>query len=191
MNYVTCIGSPDPSGTLLRMVNTPELQEQLRRFQAELADAEIKARSASRRVESLRQVVEGLRGLMAPDEQTHLFFGSVRETVRSMTENIASINEAKIEPAKKEWPVAQNGEVPLRGRDAVRKVLIDTRRAWKLPALAVEIQRRGFMPDVASPRDAVAATTQRLVKDGEVERIGHGVYRYRLDKLPPANEEGG
>lgn len=153
-----------------------DVREQLRHFQHELVAAEGEAQRASQRVENLRQVVQGLKGLLAAGEpeRTPPLFGSLEPA-------------GKIEPPGE--PPHETAEEPLRGRDAVRRVLIDSRRAWKIPDLAAEIQKCGWMPDVASPRDATAASVQRLVRDGEAERVGYGTYRYRLDKLPPPQED--
>jgi len=163
---------------------TDEKQEALSRFERELADAEREAKQVNRRVHNLRRVVAGLKGLLEPDDddaELSLFAVQRRAVASAIREEPEAVVEGPIEPG-------DNGR-PLRGRDAVRQVLIDTRRQWKIPALALEVERRGYMPGVKSYRDAVAATVQRLVKDGEAERVGHGVYRYRLDKLPPP--EGG
>lgn len=148
-------------------MNNDEFEEALRKYEAELASAEAEASAAILRVDALRKIVEGLRTLQQPVRQTERLF---------------------VPPASEpvEEPPGSNGHFGFpRGRDAVRGVLVDSRKAWKIPDLAAEIERRGWMPDVKSKRDAVAATVQRLVKDGDVERVGHGVYRYRLDKLPP------
>jgi hypothetical protein len=144
--------------------------DELRRYESELALAEALAAAAISRVDALRKVVEGLRYLEKPDRQPQRLFESVPATPEP------------VEPG----PAASHG-FP-RGRDAVRGVLIDARSAMKIPDIAAEIERRHWMPDVQNTRDAVAATVQRLVRDGEVERVAHGVYRYRLDKLPPLPE---
>jgi hypothetical protein len=158
------------------MVTESDIKQQIRHFQAELAEAEADAKRAINRVESLRQIVSGLKGLSAasePEVTERLFPAPATSLVRDIPHG----GDLTVSP-------------PLNGRDAVRQVLIDTRRAWKIPELAAEIQARGWMPGVASPRDATAASVQRLWKqDQEVERVGHGVYRYRLDKLPPLTEE--
>jgi hypothetical protein len=135
----------------------------LREYELELAAAEAEAAAAITRVEALRNIVEGLRVLQQPAGQT--------EPAMEASGEVTS------------GPPSHAGSP--RGRDAVRGVLVDTRRAWKIPDLAAEIERRRWMPDAVNKRDAVAATVQRLVKDGEAERVGHGVYRYRIDKLPP------
>jgi len=144
-------------------------EEELRHYESELASAEALAATAINRVEALRKIVEGLRALQQPTPRgTARLFDPPRENV----------------PPNVVGATPTSGAAP-RGREAVRRVLVETRRAWKIPELADEIGRRGWMPDVQSRRDATAATVQRLVKDGEAERVGHGVYRYRLDKLPP------
>jgi hypothetical protein len=149
--------------------------DELRRYESELSLAEAEAQAALIRVEALRKIVEGLRALQQPTHQAESLF----ETAPPVEDNATEVRETE----ESIGPGASFG-FP-RGREAVRGVLIDTRRTWKIPELAKEIERRGWMPGVRSKRDAVAATVQRLVKDGEAERVGHGVYRYRLDKLPP------
>lgn len=146
--------------------------DELRRYELQLAAAEAEAAAAISRVDALRKIVEGLRYLEKPSRQAERLFDESPGA-------LATDEEGTGAAASFGFP---------RGRDAVRGVLVDSRSAWKIPALAGEIERRGWMPDVKNTRDAVAATVQRLVRDGEAERIGHGVYRYRLDKLPPLAE---
>ncbi|HEU5214033.1 MAG TPA: hypothetical protein VFU30_00690 [Gaiellaceae bacterium] len=158
------------------MENGTDIRSQLARFKAELSKAEEEASLASRRVNYLRQVVDGLNGLLradAPASAIRLFD----------TPGI----ELKADPPI----VTVGGDHPvLRGRAAVRAVLEETRRALSIPELVAEIERRGWMPDVERRRDATASSVQRLVQDGEAERVGRGVYRLRLDQLPPPPEEG-
>ncbi len=158
------------------MAKPEDLQETIRRFREELRQAETEAQAALRRRDHWRHVVSSLVAL-AEGEATE------------RPPNLFEITAAPFPRPDPVVVVGANGEVP-RGREAVRLVLIDTRRAWKIPELAEEIKRRGWMPGVVSHRDAVAATVQRLVKDGVAERVGHGVYRYRLDKLPPKQDSG-
>jgi hypothetical protein len=150
--------------------------DELRRYELQLASAEAEAAAAISRVDALRKIVEGLRYLQKPPRQAERLFPESPE--------LEIEDDTADQPV--DGPAASYG-FP-RGRAAVRGVLIDSRRAWKIPALAAEIERRGWMPDVKNTRDAVAATVQRLVRDEEAERVGHGVYRYRLDKLPPLAE---
>lgn len=150
--------------------------DELRRYELQLASAEAEAAAAISRVDALRKIVEGLRYLQKPPRQSERLFVESSEPQAIEEDDDQSVG----------GPAASYG-FP-RGREAVRGVLIDSRRAWKIPALAAEVERRGWMPDVKNTRDAVAATVQRLVRDEEAERVGHGVYRYRLDKLPPLAE---
>ncbi|MGH3429024.1 MAG: hypothetical protein ACRD4E_03420 [Bryobacteraceae bacterium] len=169
------------------MENVSDTRQQLADFRAQLAQAEQEASRATRRLNYLRQVVEGLNGLLKADtpEATPSLFEINISDPRSNVARMLEITREELAPAPSP---PGNGRV-LRGRAAVRAVLAESRRAWKIPELAEEIQRRGWMPDVASPRDATAASVQRLVQDEEAERVGRGEYQLRLDKLPPPPDE--
>jgi hypothetical protein len=157
------------------MENRVDIREQLARFRGQLAEAEKEASRATQRVNHLRQVVDGLQGLLSSEEP-------------SLT--VPLFDSGRIELKADPPTVVVGGDHPvLRGRAAVRKVLEDTRRALTIPELVEEIERRGWMPDVERRRDATASSVQRLVQDGEAERVGRGVYRLRLDQLPPPPEE--
>lgn len=149
-----------------------ELGHSLSLFRRELVIAEREAAEALNRVESLRNIVAGLVSLhrfRVPPTAPALFTLPDEETT-------AEIEEVVID-----------GEAP-RGREAVRRVLIENRREMKIAEIVETILAKGWMRNVQRPRDAVAATVQRLVHDGEAERVGVGTYRYRLDKLPPQAE---
>ena len=126
------------------MDDTPELQT-LRRYEAELVKAEQAAQLAIQRRESLRQVVEGLRDLMTP-ERAILRDRKRRALTDPLTARVHRLWEDATEERPKRAPeTTNNGKVP-RGREAVRRVLIETRDSWRVPALAEEIGRRGWMP---------------------------------------------
>jgi hypothetical protein len=179
------------------MQTESEIREQLAHFQGELRHAEQEASRATRRVNHLRQVVDGLTGLLQadePDPSARLFEVGTAHTIRSilekaggaMTEAVAG-DEATVHSVT----TVENGVVNApRGREAVRAILEESRREWSIPDLTAEIQRRGWMKGVERPRDATASSVQRLVTDGVAERVGRGVYRLRLDQLPPPPEVG-
>lgn len=156
--------------------------EALKRFERDLAVAEVDAQKAIRRVESLRRVVSGLRQLVQADgPRGSRLFEVPSADEAAEVEALAAANATNNQVATN-----GNGDDKPRGREAVSRVLIETRTALKIPDLVKEIQARGWMLDVQRPRDAVAASVQRLVQDEVAERVGVGTYRYRLDKLPPA-----
>lgn len=80
-----------------------------------------------------------------------------------------------------------------RGAEAIRRILLETRRPWRVQALMGELEQRGWIdPDVQQPDRAVHAAIQRLVKKyGEVERVGHATYQYRRELLPPEDDQSG
>jgi hypothetical protein len=147
------------------------LKKSVALFEDELADAEREASEAYKRVEALRQVVAGMRGLVGAEPQQ----GPALFTVESSPQKDA------------DSPPAHANGTTLSARDAARLVLIETRLSWKVPDLAREIGKRALLSgDVSRPQDAVSTAIKRLVKAGEVERTGRGYYAYRLDKLPAA-----
>lgn len=157
------------------MENRADIRDQLARFKGQLAEAEKEASRAAQRVNYLRQVVDGLQGLLTAETPV--------PAVQLFDTGLALKADPPIVTINRDHPV-------LRGRAAVRKVLEETRRALTIPELVAEIEQRGWMPDVERRRDATASSVQRLVQDGEAERVGRGVYRLRLDQLPPPPEEG-
>jgi len=180
-------------------VNRSETEDLLRKFRRELEDAERVAKDAINQVDSLRRVVRGLEGVLGIEEPAtaRVWAGSARGAARSRSrvvrENLQQVQEAQ--QALMEDTVAAvavlNGEDAPRGREAVRRILVEARRQMHIDEIVKEALRRGWMLDVSSPKNALTAAAKRLVDDGELERRGRAVYRYRLDKLPAPETKGG
>lgn len=150
-------------------MNANSARDTLHVFESELAEAEAEAKVAITKVDSLRKIVEGMRAyveLSAPGAP-QLFEPRVPPEVAEAVEAIA------------------NGAGNPRGREAVRLILIGSRRPMDSAALAIDATKRGWMTHVEDVERALNAAANRLVKDGEIEKIGK-MFRYPLDKLPPA-----
>jgi hypothetical protein len=149
-------------------MNANSARDTLREFESELAQAEAEAKVAITKVDSLRKIVEGMRAyveLSAPGGTAQLFESTVPPEVAEAVEAIA------------------NGAGNPRGREAVRLILIGSRRPMDSAALAIDAMKRGWMTHVEDVERALNAAANRLVKDGEIEKIGK-LYRYPLEKLP-------
>jgi hypothetical protein len=166
----------------------------LERYEQELAKAEAVAQAAYRKVESLRGIVENLRTYLGiPNPRFGARQASPAEVAQIKANQLAIVEQQNVQRARERRPVPQPialpGEAPTpRGREAVREILIKTRRTMHVNEIVAEAESRGWMKDVKDPWNALSAAAKRLVKDGEVESQGRAQYRYRLDKLPPADD---
>lgn len=153
------------------MIERARLIESLHNFRTELDEAEQRAKAALAEADALRKIVEGIEGLVS---------GGVTQLTISDTGTISrpslNGNEAVV------------GDTP-RGKEAVRRLFLETRRTWKRRAIIEEVVRRGWIdPEARNPNSAIGASIDRLAKAGELRRHAHATYRYT--KLPPLNEEG-
>jgi hypothetical protein len=146
-----------------------DAHETLKTYEADLADAERRLTDVGQEVAALRKVVEGMRELLRRE--------------RSPKSALPLFDTETPDEPTPDQPA--DGFVP-RGSDAVARVLIERRTPTRVTELIEDMRQRGWLSaDAKHPEAAVRAALQRLVKSAEVERVSQGVYRYRLDKLPP------
>jgi hypothetical protein len=146
----------------------------LARYELQLADAEAAAKIAILKAESLRKIVEGLRSFI----DAEMTAPTPAQLWRPTPSPFAA---RRAEPAA---TTVSSPETP-RGREAVRLVLIEDRGTMHLDEIEAAVTQRGWMEDVADRRNALGAAATRLVRDGEIERVGPSRFRYRIEKLPP------
>lgn len=147
------------------------LIESLDGFRRELVVAEERATNALAEVDALRKIIEGVESLMTG-----------RPTQLAMRDSTAIVG--------RDEPNGAGPDAP-RGQEAVRRLLVETRREWKRSALIQEILRRGWInPEAKHKQAAVGTALDRLVREGEVERVPNkrATYRYPPDKLPPIED---
>ena len=65
------------------------------------------------------------------------------------------------------------------------------RLPMSIKEIAADVKSRGWMANLDDPRNALAAAANRLVGEGEVEKVNPNVYRYRIDRLPPVFDTTG
>jgi hypothetical protein len=151
------------------------LNESLNSFRLDLVEAEERAQLALAEVDALRKIIEGVEALMMGRPTQLVIQESGTIVGRGQTNGTSAVT----------------GEDAPRGQEAVRRLLIESRREWKRSALIQEILRRGWINPAAKHKQAAVGTAlDRLVKDGEVERVPdkRATYRYPPDKLPPTED---
>jgi hypothetical protein len=125
-----------------------DLTRMLDSLKAEQAEAEAQLAQLQHRVASLRQAVSGIEGLLQlhkPDES-------------------ASVGESMLEPARDTAHASPNGRAEVdrpTSTEAVRRVLVETRKPWTVKAMTEELNRRGWSPKSNSPEDAVRTAMAR------------------------------
>jgi hypothetical protein len=157
--------------------------DELDRRQAELAEAEQEHEALARehatvvarferstaRVTALRQVVEGLRALNRLERQP--------------------AREQLVFQATPPTPNGSAADTP-RGREAVRRVLSEDTRDWRMTDLVAEIVRRGWIdPGARQPAAAIRVAAKRLADDGEAVKVRPGVYRYKLPAVHAGTDD--
>jgi hypothetical protein len=82
---------------------------------------------------------------------------------------------------------ANGGTDAPTGAAAVRLVMSENPRPWRVSDLHRELERRGWVtPDIQNPRRTTDATVSRLLKQGEIRRLDAGVYIW--NDPPPTKE---
>jgi hypothetical protein len=166
-----------------------EARREVQRADDDVRDASTRRLRAQRRIEALSQIVTGLQLLHAEQEdpqRERLPVGGDEATVRL-----------------KLTAYGHEGDEP-RGKEAVRIIMSEAPRTWKASELVAEVLRRKWIdPEAKNPDAAVRVATARLHRDGLIERVGVGRYRYKFSdgtssepsaraagELEAASEEG-
>lgn len=151
-------------------MNRNSARDSLREFESELTEAEAEAKVAITKVDSLRKIVEGMRAYVELSKP-----GAAGPKLFEPVEGPDAVVQALL--------AAADGQGKPRGREAVRRILIASRRPMDKAALAAEAVRNGWMSHVEDVERALNAAATRLVSDGEIEQVGK-MFRYPLEKLP-------
>lgn len=172
----------------------------LQEFEKQLQEADVEAKRAIKKRDSLRQVVLGLRSYLDLDRPERLFgvndaaikanLNRVREKSESYVIASSFGNDSVWLPAAAAagatgaaGPPGPRTSTP-RGRDAVLIILSESGEEMHIDAIAQDAVARGWMADVANPRNALSAAAKRLVTDGKIEATGRARYRYPKNQLP-------
>lgn len=154
-----------------------DANSELRHYRAELAaarreverarkakaDAIARSDAAEVREHGLQAVVAGLEALAQAD--------------RAISQERLPIETS--EASKPSTNGAQTKEP--RGREAVLRIMKQSGIGWRYKPLTREVVLRGWMkPDARNPEAAIRRTIERLYKDGEVEQLEPGLYRYKV-----------
>src|SRR5215213_312207 len=134
------------SGTLARML------EQLR---AEQAAAEAQLASLQRRVNSLRQAVTGIQGLL--EAETVVIVDAEQEA------SVVAAAASQLQ-ASGNQPSVSAPDHP-RGAEAILRVLSENEgTGWTVQEMTAELERRGWTPNSKNPVDAVRTAMTRVWK---------------------------
>jgi hypothetical protein len=180
------------------MLNRDALVQMLQQLRAEHAAAEADLAVLQRRVNSLRQAVAGIEGLL----DTNAAAGSL-----SATGTTHSTGQATLGPVEAQAKTLQDAAKaddalvvtaqPLqvsqpdrpRGAEAVRRVLAGSEgRAWTAQEMMAELERRGWLPAESNrPLDAVRVAMTRAWKAPNSNIVREGsTFSYR----PSRNGDG-
>lgn len=135
--------------------------------------------------------VETLRGEIAQDESELLARRAAVERLDSrlqdkralltLAERVYGPSEAqKISepPASPERMAISGGK----GTMAMLRLIIKTGGLWEPPTLLGKLSEQGWTTDSATPISVISGALGRLVQtDPDVEKVGHGQYRWRSD----------
>jgi hypothetical protein len=134
------------SGTLARML------EQLR---AEQAAAEAQLANLQRRVNSLRQAVTGIQGLL--EAETVVIVDAEQEA------SVVAAAASQLQ-ASGNQPSVSAPDHP-RGAEAILRVLSENEgTGWTVQEMTAELERRGWTPNSKNPVDAVRTAMTRVWK---------------------------
>jgi len=141
------------------------LEQTLERLRDEQADDEAQLATLQRRVLSRQKAIEGLEGLV--------------ELARAPV--AANATEGTPEPVEEPPSPSSQDEDRPRSAEAIRRVLVETKRPWTARAMTAELLRRGWAPKSSSPEDAVRTALNRARKapDNGITRLPDGSYIYR------------
>jgi len=144
-------------------VDQKEAEASLKAYEAELETESARFRAAERRVNSLRQVVTGLR-----------FY------IREMAgKPVAEANTLEIRSA--------DGDVILRAstpstrrsskqpKDAIAALIQEEPRRWSVPEFLAEMQKRGWLdPELKDPKAAIRTAAVRMARKREMSWDNNG-----------------
>ncbi len=138
-------------------MDADKLNEVLHPLRAELAEARRRADNAAAEVAALERAIEGIEFLIRPGGlQPRLPFNA----------------DANGAPAADE-------AIP-RGKEAVRRVLMETTRPVKANIVVKRVIERGWIdPEAKNPQAAIRVALRRLAETDEVEKVSTGMYLYR------------
>ena len=144
------------------------LEQTLERLRAEQADDEAKLATLQRRVSSRQKAIDGLEGLV--------------ELARApVAANATEDTPEPVQPVEEPPSPSSQDENRPRSAEAIRRVLVETKRPWTAKAMTEELLRRGWAPKSTSPEDAVRTAMNRARKapDNGIVRLPDGSYIYR------------
>jgi hypothetical protein len=72
---------------------------------------------------------------------------------------------------------------PLTTTELIVEILEDTGKNWSIEDLHGEMTRRGWRTAAENRMNAIRAALQRLAADGDIVRVGRGVY-HRVENAP-------
>jgi hypothetical protein len=150
----------------------------LAEFRRQLADADARAEAATAKLRLAEHEVERAK---IEAQSVALERGALLQIVEGMEILAQSVHTVEIAPRIGSNGVAvMAGHPEIRGREAVRRVLRDSGRAMRQRDLVEAVKERGWIdPNARNPDASIRVAARRLVEDGEVEKIGTGVYRWR------------
>jgi hypothetical protein len=135
-------------------------RDEVRRADDDVREATDRRSTAEQRVEALSRIVSGFQILASA-------------TVEPQRERLPDLPISGV--------AAVTDEDRPRGQEAVRRIMQESPRAWRQIEIIQEVQRRGWI-DVSArqPAAAVRVATRRLMEAGVIEKIGPGLFRFKL-----------
>jgi hypothetical protein len=179
------------------MLDRDALAQMLQQLRAEQAAAEADLAVLQRRVNSLRQAVAGMEGLLdaKPVAEGSLAGVSQQAAVRGAEpQATATIHDAQVITAH---PLQVSPADRPRGAEAVRRVFADSgKTTWTIQEMMAELERRGWLPPESSrPLDAVRVAMTRAWRapNSNIARDGN-TFSYRPSRNgdgPSAHQDAG
>jgi hypothetical protein len=188
------------------MLEQDALAQMLQQLRAEQTAAEADLVVLQRRVNSLRQAVAGIEGLLDTKPTTE---GSLTaadtaySSARALTQATGQAVDTGTTQPVTETPQFQDAKAnPLqvfppdrpRGAEAVRRVFAESEGTpWTVQEMTIELERRGWTPDSKNPVDAVRTAMTRVWRapNSGVSRDGSKfLYRPSRNGDGPSAREG-
>ena len=133
----------------------PDLEAELRSVEEQVAELEARA-------QSLRQIVEGIKGLRGP----------------------APASDPQLPGVVPD----EGRNEPFYGTPAIRRILeAQPDRTWRVRDVYAALEERGWIsPHAQHPKRGLEAAINRMYRTGEIHRVSPGRYRY-VGKRPPTS----
>lgn len=153
-----------------------DLPDQIKRWKRDLVATE---RESSATVEEMKRLYDELQARSQKLERIDARREALGDLIAG-AEKLVSLDQPESAPTDVDRNGAEDGP---RGRKAVLQVMQEGGdRLWRPAEIVQAVITKGWVdPEAKNPEASIRVATRRLMRDGEVEKVGSG---YRVKRFP-------